>query len=219
MSPSVQEWLPENHLARFVVDVVGQLDLRPIYDSYRGRGSAAVDPSMLIALLFYGYASGIFSSRKLEKATFENIPVRYICGNTHPDHDTIANFRKRFLPLIGKYFVEILIIAKELSFLKVGNVSIDGTKIKANASKHSAMSYGHALKLEKHLEEEVQQLLELAQNTDNEEVTELDIPKEIELREKRLKGIKKAKQENSHLPKLALNQKTSTILPTRNRRS
>lgn len=193
MPPSVQEWLPENHIARFVVDVVAQLDLRPVYDSYRGRGSEAVDPAMLIAVLFYGYATGIFSSRKLEKATYENIPMRYICGNTHPDHDTIANFRKRFLPHVSRYFVEILIIAKELGFLKVGNVSVDGSKFKANASKHSAMSYAHAVELENRLKEEVQQLLELAEKTDTEEELELDIPKEIELREKRLKGIREAK--------------------------
>lgn len=194
MPLSIQEWLPKNHLARFIVDVVGLLDLQPLYDSYRGRGSEAADPEMLLTLLFYGYSTGTFSSRKLEKATYESIPVRFICGNNHPDHDTIANFRKRFLPFIKKYFAEILMIAKELKMLKLGNVSVDGSKFKANASKHSAMSYGHARKLEKRLEEEIEQLLKLAQKTDDEEQLELDIPKEIELREKRLDKIREAKK-------------------------
>jgi len=193
LPPSIQEWLPENHLARFIVDVVAQLDLKPLYKSYRGCGNEAVDPSTLIALLFYGYSNGIFSSRKLEKATYESIPVRYICANTHPDHDTIANFRKRFLPHISKYFLEILKIARELKFLKLGNISIDGSKFKANASKHSAMSYGHAKELEARMQEEINQLLELAKKTDTDEKIELDIPKEIELREKRLEKIRAAK--------------------------
>lgn len=172
----------------------GQVGLRPLYDSYRGRGSEAADPGTLLALMFYGYSTGTFSSRKLERATYESIPVRYICGNTHPDHDTIASFRKRFLPIIKKYFKEILMIAKELKFLKLGNVSIDGSKIKANASKHSAMSYGHAVELEKALQEEIKLLFELAEKTDAEEQPELDIPKEIELREIRLEKIREAKQ-------------------------
>jgi transposase len=194
MPPSIQEWLPKNHMARFIVEVVDKLDLNPLYDSYSGRGSEAANPGMLLTLIFYGYSTGIFSSRKLEKATYESIPVRYICGNTHPDHDTIANFRKRFLPYIRTYFKEILLIARELEFLKLGNISIDGSKIKANASKHGAMSYGHAAELEKALQEEIRQLFELAEKTDAEEKTELDIPKEIELREKRLEKIVEAKQ-------------------------
>lgn len=194
MPPSIQEWLPENHLARFVVDIVAQLDLKPVYNSYRGCGSKASDPAMLISLLFYGYATGIFSSRKLEKATYENIPIRFICANNHPDHDTIANFRKRFLPQIGSYFVYILIIAKELKFLNLGTISIDGSKIKANASKHSAMSYSHASEMEERLKKEVRRLLELAQKTDDEEESSLDIPEEIEIREKRLEKIREAKK-------------------------
>jgi transposase len=195
MPPSIQEWLPRNHLARFVVDVVAELNLKPIYDSYAGRGSAAVDPRILVALLFYGYATGTFSSRKLERASYESIPVRYICGNTHPDHDTIAAFRKRFLKEIETFFVEILVIARELELLKLGNVSIDGSKIKANASKHSAMSYAHAVELEKRLTNEVKRLLSMAEKTDKEETATLDIPAEIERREERLKKIRMAKAE------------------------
>lgn len=195
MPPSIQEWLPENHLARFIVDVVSELDLQPFRNSFRSSGgSAAYDPSVLLALLFYGYATGTYSSRKLEKASYENIPVRYICGNTHPDHDTIANFRKRFLKEIGNCFLQILIMAKELEFLNLGNVSIDGTKIKANASKHSAMSYGYASELEQKLQAEVDQLLDMAQQTDENEEFIPDIPKELEIRNRRLEKIREAKQ-------------------------
>jgi len=195
LPPDVRDWLPENHLARFVVDVVDQLDLKPLYDQYSGRGSKAADPAMMVALLFYGYATGIFSSRKLENATYESVPVRYICGNTHPDHDTIANFRKRFLTQIESYFVEILLIAEKVGFHAVGNVSVDGSKFKANASKHSAMSYGRVVELEKLLKDEVGRLLELALQTDADERSELNIPEEIKLRENRLEKIRLAKEE------------------------
>jgi transposase len=195
MPPSMQDWLSQNHLARFIVDVVSELDLRPFRDSYRlNGGTEPYDPSVLLSLLFYGYATGMNSSRKLEIASYDVIPVRYICGNTHPDHDTIANFRKRFLDRIGDCFVQILSVAKELEFLKLGNVSIDGTKMKANASKHSAMSYAHASKLEEQLKAEIIQLLKKAQEKDAKEEVQLDIPKELELRSKRLEKIREAKK-------------------------
>lgn len=195
LPPSIQDWLPENHLARFIVDVVSELDLRAFRNSYRsGGGSSAYEPSVLLALLFYGYATGVYSSRKLEKASYESIPVRYICGNAHPDHDTIANFRKRFLKEISGCFVQILMMAKELDFLNIGNVSIDGTKIKANASKHSAMSYGYASELEQRLQTEVDQLLEMAKQTDENEEFNPDIPIELEIRNRRLEKIREAKQ-------------------------
>jgi len=195
MPPSIQDWLSQNHLARFIVDVITELDLRPFRDSYRlNGGTDPYDPSVLLSLLFYGYATGMNSSRKLEIASYDVIPVRYICGNTHPDHDTIANFRKRFLDNIGDCFVQILSVAKELKFLKLGNVSIDGTKMKANASKHSAMSYAHASKLEEQIKAEVIQLLKKAQEKDETEEVQLDIPKELELRSKRLEKIREAKK-------------------------
>lgn len=194
LPPSIQDWLPENHLARFVVDVVSELNLRPFRNSYRSGGSAAFDPSVLLALLFYGYATGVYSSRKLEQASYESIPIRFICGNSHPDHDTIANFRKRFLKEIGDCFVQILLMAKELDFLKLGTISIDGTKVKANASKHSAMSYGYASELEKRLQAEIDQLLEMANQTDENETFTPDIPHELEIRNRRLEKIRAAKQ-------------------------
>ena len=143
MPPSIQEWLPQRHLARFIVDTVELLNLNDIYKEYTKGGKEAYDPKALLCLLFYGYATGVFSSRKIEQATYDSIAFRYISANTHPDHDTIANFRKCFLPQISDLFVQILSIAQEAGLLKVGKVSLDGTKVKANASKHKALSYKH----------------------------------------------------------------------------
>ena len=164
LPPSIQDWLPEKHLARFVVEIVEQLNLQPLKASYSGRGSQPYNPEMLVALLFYGYATGVFSSRKLERSTYDSVAFRYIAANKHPDHDTIAEFRKRFLPELTKIFVEILTFAHQMKVLKLGKVSIDGTKVKANASKHKALSYGHACKLEKQLEAEVAELLQKAES-------------------------------------------------------
>ncbi len=196
LPPSVQEWLPTNHLARFIVDIVAQLDLTPLRDAYAGRGCKAYDPAMLLTLLFYGYATGTFSSRKLELATYESIAVRYITGNSHPDHDTIANFRKRFLGELKPFFIQILSLAHEMKILKIGKISIDGTKIKANASKHQALSWGHACKIEKQLKEEVDSLLRQAELADQSTIPDgMSIPAELERREKRLEAIAKAKCE------------------------
>ena len=151
MPPSVDEWLPERHLARFVVEVIDGLDLHGMVGAYRGSGSAAHHPRMLLGVLVYGYATGVFSSRKLERATYDSVAFRFIAGNEHPDHDTIAGFRKRFLPQIAALFVEVLKLAGTMGMLKMGTVALDGTKLHANASRHSALSYGHAKKIEKQL--------------------------------------------------------------------
>ena len=149
----------------------------------------------MLALLFYGYATGVFSSRKLEQATYDSVAFRYLAGNTHPDHDTIAHFRKRFLEELKPLFVEILLLAQAMGFLKLGRVSLDGTKVKANASKHSALSWGHIQKLEARLREEVDELMQLAEEADGREETEgMDIPAELARREARLKAIDQAKQ-------------------------
>ena len=196
LPPSVQDWLPANHLARFVVDIVAQLDLTPLRDAYAGRGCKAYDPAMLLTLLFYGYATGTFSSRKLELATYESIPVRYITGNRNPDHDTIANFRKRFLGELKPFFIQILSLAHEMKILKIGKISIDGTKIKANASKHQALSWGHACKIEMQLKDEVDSLLRQAELADQSTIPDgMTIPEELERREKRLEAIARAKCE------------------------
>ena len=165
--PSVQDWLPENHLARFIVEVVSKLDLHELKMPYTGVGSEAFNPEMLLALLFYGYATGVFSSRKLEQATYDSIAFRYIAANTHPDHDTIAAFRKRFLEQLKPLFLQILLMAKTLGFLQLGKISLDGTKIQANASKHKALSWGHALELEQQLKDEVARLMALAEAADS----------------------------------------------------
>ena len=169
LPPSIQDWLPKEHLARFIVEIVEQLDLSKIESQYSGKGKEAYNPQVMLSLLFYGYATGVFSSRKIERATYDSVAFRYISANTHPDHDTIATFRKRFLKELSELFVQILSIAQEMGVLKVGKVSLDGTKVKANASKHKALSYAHATKLQKQLEDEVATLLKKAQSADNKE--------------------------------------------------
>lgn len=196
LPPSVQDWLPKGHLARFVVDVVDQLDLRSLKASYAGRGSQPYNPAMLLALLFYGYATGVFSSRKLERSTYDSVAFRYIAANTHPDHDTIATFRKRFLKELSGLFVQILMIAHQTNLLKLGSVSLDGSKVKANASRHKALSYEHACKLEIQLKTEVADLLNKAEAADKADIPDgMSIPEELERREQRLSAIAAAKTE------------------------
>ena len=190
------EALPAHHLARFVVDVVAQLDLTPIDEQYKAVGGIAIAPSVLLSLLFYGYASGKFSSRKIEKATYEDLGYRYVSGGLHPDHDTIANFRKTFLPELQGLFVEVLLLAKLAGILKVGNLSLDGSKIHADASKSKAVSYGRLVELEKQLQNEVKQLFELGEQVDQGETTipeGMVIEDEIAFREERLANLAKAK--------------------------
>lgn len=196
LPPSLQDWLPTGHLARFVVEIVEQLDLRSLKASYAGRGSQPYNPQMLVALLFYGYATGVFSSRKLERSTYDSVAFRYIAVNTHPDHDTIAAFRRRFLPQLGELFAQILLIAHQMNVLKLGSVSLDGSKVKANASKHKAFSYEHACKLEKQIKAEVAELLKKAEAADRADIPDgMSIPEELERREKRLAAIAAAKAE------------------------
>lgn len=194
LPPSVDEWLPQRHLARFVVEVIDGLDLSELEKSYRGSGSASYHPAMLLGLLVYGYATRVFSSRALERATYDSVAFRFIAGNDHPDHDTIAAFRKRFIGLIEPLFLEVLKVARAMGMLKLGTVGLDGTKVHANASRHSALSYGHASKIEKQLKKEVQQLLRLAERADASEVPDgMSIPEELERRETRLAAIAEAK--------------------------
>ena len=196
LPPSLQDWLPEGHLARFVVDIVEQLDLSDLTSYYSRGGKRAYHPAMLLSLLFYGYATGVFSSRKLERATYESVAFRFIASNLHPDHDTIAAFRKRFIGCLGGLFTQILMMARTLGVLQLGNVSLDGTKIKANASKHKAMSWDYANKLEQQLREEVAALLAQAEQADEVEPDAgLDIPEELKRRRDRLEAIAAAKEE------------------------
>lgn len=192
--PSINDWLPEVHLARFVVEIVDQLDLKEMERAYRGTGSAPFHPALLLSVLTYGYATGVFSSRKLEAATRDSVAFRYVAANLHPDHDTLNSYRKRFLPQIEGLMVQVLLIARTMGVLKLGNIALDGTKIHANASRHSALSYGHIKQLEAQLQAEVKKLLALAEEADNEKIpTGLDLPDEIARREDRLKAIGQAK--------------------------
>lgn len=194
LPPSVDDWLPERHLARFIVDVVEGLDLRAMSGSYRGSGSASYHPSVLLAILVYGYATGVFSSRKLERATYDSVAFRFIAGNAHPDHDTIATFRRRFLKQIAELFVEILKLAREMGVLKLGTVALDGTKVHANASRHSALSYEQAGKIEAQLNAEVADLLAKAEAADQADVPDgMSVPEELARREARLAKLAEAR--------------------------
>lgn len=194
LPPSVQEWLPEAHLARYVVDVVEGLDLSELERAYAGRGSEAYHPATLLSLLIYGYATGTFSSRKIERATYDALAFRYIACNRHPDHDTLATFRKRFGKEFQSAFEQVLQVARGNQLSRFGTVSLDGTKIHANASRHSALSYGHAEKIEAHLKAEVQELLALAEAADQSSVPDgVSLPDEIKRREDRLAAIATAK--------------------------
>ena len=192
----VQEWLSDDHLARFIVAVIDCLDVSALEASYSGGGSPPYPPKMILALLFYGYVTGTFTSRKLKKSTYEYIPVIYISGNTHPDHNTINEFRKRFLGEMKELFIQILLYAYGLGVLRLGDVSLDGTKIHANASKNNAMSWGYANRLEEQLRAEVEALLKKAEEAeDAESVQGMKVGEEIARRQVTLQQIGDAKAE------------------------
>jgi transposase len=194
LPPSVDEWLPGKHLARFVVEVIDGLDLLAMSGSYRGSGSASYHPRMLLGILVYGYATGVFSSRKLERATYDSVAFRFIAANDHPDHDTIAAFRRRFLKEIEALFVQVLQLAREMGVLKMGTIGLDGTKIHANASRHSALSYEHACKIEAQLKAEVADLMAKAEAADTADIPDgMSIPEELALREERWRKLAEAR--------------------------
>jgi len=186
--------LPPDHLARFVVDMIAQLDLSAVYARYSTRGGQPYAPEILLALLFYGYATGVFSTRKLERATYETVPFRFIAGNLHPDHDTLATFRKTFLPELKDLFVQVLLLAQAAGVLKLGNISLDGTKIHADASKSKAVSYKHLLAMEAHLRAEVEQLFALSESASQDGLPDgLVVSDEIAIRQARLARLAEAK--------------------------
>lgn len=194
LPPSLEDWLPEDHLARFIVEVVDGLDLGRLERAYAGRGSAAYHPALLLSLLVHGYSTGVFSSRRIERATYDSVAFRYIAAGSHPDHDTLAGFRRRFLDELAGIFVQVLELAREMKLLKLGTLSLDGTKIHANASRHSALSYGHIEKIEAQLKAEVQELLMLAEQADRTEIPDgVSLPEEIKRREDRLSALAAAK--------------------------
>lgn len=194
LPPSVDDWLPQDHLARFIVEAIEQLDLSELTRAYAGRGSAAYHPEVLLGLLVYGYATATFSSRRIERATYDSVAFRYLAAGSHPDHDTLANFRRRFLDELSSVFLQVLELASEMKLLKLGTVSLDGTKLHANASRHSALSHGHIAKLETQLKAEVQELLALAEQADQKDVPDgVNLPEEIKRREDRLAVMAAAK--------------------------
>jgi transposase len=191
---TIRDVLPPDHLARFIAKMISWLDLSAIYAQYAPVGGETYAPEILLGLLFYGYATGVFSSRKIEKATYESIPFRFLAGGWHPDHDTIANFRKIFLPEFTDLFVQVLVIAHELGVLKLGRISVDGSKIHADASKSHAVSYGRLLQLEQRLQVEVEELITLGERADQEDLPEgLNVEFEIALRQERLLNLARAK--------------------------
>lgn len=191
---SLGDALPPDHLARFIVDVISQLDLSRIYQQYSAEGAPPYAPELLLGLIVYGYATGVFSSRKIERATHESLPFRYIAGNMHPDHDTVANFRKQFLDEIQELFVQVLLVAQEMGYLSLGNISLDGSKIHADASKSKAVSYKRLLAIEAHLQAQVGELFALAETADSSVVPEgMVVADEIAWREERLVQLAEAK--------------------------
>ncbi|MGH7939716.1 MAG: transposase, partial [Limisphaerales bacterium] len=188
LPPNLRDWVPAGHLAHFILDAVEELDLREVKVNERGSGSEQYPPRMLLALLLYCYATGVFSSRRIEQASSDSVPVRMICGDTHPDHDTICAFRRQNRALVQETFVRVLELAQALSLLQVGQitVAVDGTKVLAHASKHAAVSYEHAGKTIKQLDLEVKELLAKAEQADSTPLEEgLSIPEEIQRRAER----------------------------------
>ena len=205
LPPSLHDWLPERHLARFLVDVVAALDLSAIYASYEagdGRGQSAYAPEMMLRVLLYGYATGVYSSRKIEARTHEDVAFRYLSADEHPDHDTFAEFRKRHLEALAGLFTQALLLCEKAGLVKLGHVAIDGTKIKANASKHKAQSYARMGETEARLKAEIEALLKQAEDVDAAEDAQYgkgrrgdELPEELARRESRLKKIAQAKAE------------------------
>lgn len=192
---SIEECVPPTHLARFVVQTVAQLDLSSIYREYGAQGGEAIAPEIVLGLLFYGYATGVFSSRGIERATYDSIPFRYIAGNLHPDHDTIAHFRSRFLVQIQELFVQVLVLAVEAGILTVEDISVDGTKIHADASKSKAVSYQRLEEIQSQLKAEVESLLRLSQQADGSEGSDgVDVTAEITRRQQQLEHLAQAHQ-------------------------
>jgi transposase len=198
LPPDLRDWVPSNHLAHYILDAVEELDLSEVRTNERGTGSEQYPPRMLLALLIYSYATGTFSSRRMEQSTYDNVAVRLLTADTHPDHDTICAFRRENRALGMQAFVRVLQMAQALKFLQVGQVmvSVDGTKVLANASKHAAVSYERAGKVIEQLELEVRELLAKAEAADSTPLQDgLSIPAEIERRQERKAQLAKARAE------------------------
>ena len=204
LPPSLHDWLPENHLARFLVDVVETLDLSAIHASYDagdGRGQSAYAPAMMVRVLLYGYSTGTYSSRKIQSKTFEDVAFRFLSADEHPDHSTLAEFRKRHLQALAELFTQAVQLCQKAGLVKLGHVAIDGTKLQGNASKHKAMSYGRMGEAETRLKDEIDALLKRAEDEDAAEDEKYgkgrsgdNLPAELARRESRLSKLQEAKQ-------------------------
>jgi transposase len=204
LPPSCDEWLPENHLARFIADVTRELDLRPLLVRYRnsdGRGQAAYNPVLMLRLLLYGYCTGRRSSRQIERATYDEVPFRYLAGDQHPDHDTVAAFRQEHLAALAQLFTQVVALCREAGMVKLGEVAIDGTKMRANADRNQTMRYAGLSEAEQEMEKRIQQILAEAAQVDAEEDARYgkgqraeDLPAALATTKQRLEKIRAAKQ-------------------------
>lgn len=195
LPPDLRDWVPEDHLVHFIIDAVALLDVSAARLNEHGTGSAQYPPAMMLALLIYCYATGTFSSRRIERLTYENVAVRFLCGDHHPDHDSICKFRRENQALLASSFHQVLETAARVQVLRVGEVTLalDGTKILANASKHSAVSHGHALQQMKLLEEQIGELLAKAEAADSTPLADgLTVPGEIARRRERIEKLRAA---------------------------
>src|SRR5829696_7345161 len=191
----LRQWVPEHHIIHFIIDAVEQLPTSHFHINHQGTGSEQYPPAMMLALLIYSYATGRFGSRAIEAAPHSDVAVRYLCANTHPDHDSICTFRTANEPAFAAAFVSVLQLGQQLRLTRVGTVSVDGTKIQANASKHAAVSYQRAGELITRFQLEVAELTARAETADVKEAREpLDIPAELARREKRIESLKQARQ-------------------------
>lgn len=220
LPPDMRDWLDKDDLVYFIMDVVKSLDLRPIYGDYDGTkgGQPPYDPKMMTCLLFYAYCTGLPSSRRIEKATYHSVPFRVLTADQHPDHDTIAEFRRRHLKAMSALFVEVLRLCQKVGLVKLGHVALDGTKVRANASKHKAMSYGRMEKKARELEEEVARLLTEAEAVDVEEDARYgngrrgdELPEELRYRKGRVEKIRRAMKELEEEAKVKAEKKRDEI--------
>jgi transposase len=198
LPPNLREWVPDDHLVHFILDAIEVMDLRRVKVNTRGTGDEQYPPSMMLALLIYSYATGVFSSRRIERSTYDSVPVRVLTADTHPDHDTLCTFRRENQGLLSESFVKVLQLAQQLKVLRLGQLTVaaDGTKVLANASKHNAVSYERAGDLSAQLELEVQQLLAKAEQADATPLQDgLTIPKEITRRQERKAALAQARAE------------------------
>ncbi len=192
LPPDLRDWVKEDDLARFVVEAVRQLPVGGFHINQSGSGDAQYPPHMMLGLLIYCYANGIFSSRRIERATHRDLGVRYVAANSHPDHDTICSFRRKNFEAIAQAFVHVLELAREMGLLQVGTVSVDGTHIKASASKDKNVTYERACELREQLQKDIKELLQEAEKADGEEKDDPKLPKELARREKLLAKMEEA---------------------------